>query len=170
MRRAALSLCFLFACNGDDTAPPSGGTTTDDPGSTSSSTGDESSSGGLPPGNPHIEATIDATAACNDATSLAFEATRFACVGGGPCTIPDPPTPIQGTTVACPTDAGEMLFSIELTQGGRYHVELVATLPNGSTVRDCYSADGSDEVVVGTAEVNSGATITVMSTGSACPP
>ena len=167
MPRAALvTLCILLAC-GDD-APPSDDTTTG--AASSSSSSEESSSGGEPAGNPHVEATIDATMACDGATMLAFVATRFACVGGGPCTIPDPPTTIEGTTVTCPSDAGEMLFSVELVQGGRYHVELVASLDNGSDVRDCYSVDGSDEVVVGTAEVSSGATIVVTATGSACPP
>ena len=162
-RSALVCLCWILGC-GDDSSPSSG--TTD----ASSSTGsEESSSSGGDPSAPRIVAPIDATMACDGATTIQFTATRFACVSAGPCTVGNPPTPIIGTTVTCPSDAGERTVSVELTQGGRYHVELVATLSNGTTIDTCYSNDGSQEVVVGTAEIDSGAVITVTPVGGSCP-
>jgi hypothetical protein len=127
-RSALVCLCWIFGC-GDDSSPSDGTTE-----ATSSSSGSEESSSGGDPSAPRIEATIDATMACDGATMLQFTATRFACVSAGPCTVGNPPTPIIGTTVTCPSEAGERTFAVELTQGGRYHVELMATLSNGSTI------------------------------------
>lgn len=163
-RSALVCLCWILGC-GDDSSPSDG--TTD--ATSSSSSSEESSSSGGDPSAPRIEATIDATMACDGATMLQFTATRFACVSAGPCTVGNPPTPIIGDTEICPSDAGERTFTVELTQGGRYHVELVATLSNGTTIDTCYSNDGSQEVVVGNAEIDSGAVITVTPVGGACP-
>jgi hypothetical protein len=171
-RSALVCLCWILGC-GDDSSP-GGGSTGDADASSSASTApsdDSSSSGGPPlPEEAIVEATIDATAACGGATMVAFVAARFACVSAGPCTVSDPPTEIEGTSFACPSDAGETTVSVTLTQGGRYHVELVADLDNGAQVRECYSVDGSfDEVVIDDAELTAGEPIIVTGTGSPCP-
>jgi hypothetical protein len=99
---------------------------------------------------------------------LTLVATRFDCVGGGPCTISDPPTQTDGAAIACPSNDGAAILTVELAQTGRYHVELLAALDDGSEQRECYSADGSRVVVIDDGEIASRPTIVVSPVGGAC--
>lgn len=169
----ALASSVLATGCGDDTgAPPVGGTTTAASDAESTSNADtSSSSGGTGPVNeqPIIEAEIDAAAACAGASRLDFVATRFECTGGGPCTISDPPTETMGSSVACPATETAAAVQVGVEQTGGYRVELVTALEDGSETRACYSADGSDEVVISEGDLNAKPTIVVTPTGGACP-
>lgn len=165
-RISLVCLLSILACGSKD--PPTEGSTGEASESSSESTAAESSSGGSGNENPIVEATIDASAACSGASKVTLTATRFACVGAGPCTISNPPSQVDGMFVVCPSDESAAILTVDLALTGRYHVELVATAGDGTETRECYSADGTRVVTIGEGELASRPTIVVTSVGGPC--
>lgn len=135
-------------------------------GGTSTSVGDASSSGGEPANAaPVVEAEVDVTAACGlaGATRVELHATRVGCVNPppAPCTLPNPPRATVGDGVDCPGDASPQSLQVELSQAGRYHVEVLTLGGTDELRRVCFGEDGDDELLVDEARFEAKPTVTV---------
>lgn len=137
-------LCLLACAGCGDDGAGDGGTTTLDGGS---------SSGGAPPNAaPTVVAQVDATAACGQAgaTRVELHATRIGCKNPppAPCTLPNPPRPTVGEGFDCPADGSPQTLRVELTQTGRYHVEVLTMAADAELSRACWGEGGQVELLV----------------------
>ena len=158
-------LVGLAGC-GDDGGGGDGGSTT--------VTTDASSSGGeVPNAAPTAAAEVDATAACGQAGATRVElwATRVGCIDPppSPCTLAEPPRPVVGEGLECPADASPQALRVELTQTGRYHVEVVTLAGEDEVSKVCFGEAGEVELLITEARLNSKPTIEVAELdGSPC--
>jgi hypothetical protein len=133
-----------------------------------------SSSGGeVPNVAPTVVAEVDVTAACGQAgaTRVELHATRVACIDPppSPCTLPEPPRPTVGEGLNCPAAASPQALSVELTQTGRYHVEVLTLAGEAEVSRVCFGEGGEAELLITEARINGKPTLDVDELdGSAC--
>jgi hypothetical protein len=134
-----------------------------------------SSSGSIEPPNaaPTVVAEVDVTAACGAAgtTRVELQATRVACIDPlpSPCTLPEIPRPIVGEGVDCPAAASPEGLRVELTQTGRYHVEVVTFEGDVESSRVCFGEAGEVELLITDERIDGKPTIEVDALdGSAC--
>jgi hypothetical protein len=170
LRRAArdlfVSLVLVVAC-GDDAGPSMVLDTT------GTEVGDASSSTGSDNELPTMEAVVDAAAACGaeGAESSSFVATRVGCVRPppSPCTLPDPPKTYVGTVVACPSTDAASTLQVAVDQTGRYHVETVLALEDGTEQRECYGEGGGEvEVIIDDGRLANRPTLVLSAMGHPC--
>ncbi len=120
-----------------------------------------------------FEATPTEDAACGGgATQVRIRARKVGCIPPppAPCTLPQQIPDIDGDARACP-GAGGAGFAVSVDAPGRYYVDLVRTLPDGTQDTLCLE-DGSGEVLhdVTTDDLDAGA-MRVLALGSGpCPP
>ena len=176
LMRLRLGLVLVLVCAssgcGDDESPSADGDST-----TGGEEALESSESTSTPGSdnelPTMEAVVDAAAACSqgDATALRFVATRIGCVRPppAPCTLPDPPKQYAGTAVDCPSSDTALPLRVGVDQTGRYHVESVLVLEDGSERRDCHREGGEVEVIIDDGRLANRPTIEVSPSGQPCP-
>lgn len=135
---------------------------------------DASSSGGeAVNAAPTVLAEVDVTAACGQAgaTRVELHATRVACIDPppSPCTLPEPPRPVVGEGVDCPADASPQELHVELTQTGRYDVEVLTLTGAGEVSRVCFGEAGEAQLLITEARLNAKPTIEVAELdGSPC--
>src|SRR5690606_10216884 len=131
--------------------------------------GDGSSTSGSANDLPTMEAEVDVAAACGqaDAMTISFVATRVACAKPppSPCTLPDPPSSFTGTVIDCPANDVSAALRVGVNQTGRYHVETVLELEDGSELRECYAEGDSIEVIIDDGRLANRPTIEVASMG-----
>jgi hypothetical protein len=157
-------VCLLVGC-GDDGGGGDGG---------SSTMAMEASSGGEPPNAaPTVVAEVDVTAACGaaGATRVELQATRVGCIDPlpAPCTLPEIPRVTVGDGVDCPAAASPEDLRVELTQTGRYHVEVVTLAGDVEASRVCFGEAGEVELLITDARIDGKPTIEVAELdGSAC--
>lgn len=159
-------LVDLVGCGGDDGGGGDGGSTT--------MATDASSSGGeLPNAAPTVLAEVDVTAACSGAgaTRVELHATRVGCIDPppAPCTLPEVPRATVGEGVECPANASPQALRVELTQTGRYHVEVLTLAGEAEVSRVCFAEAGDPELLITEARINGKPTIAVAELdGSPC--
>jgi hypothetical protein len=162
---ASLILLAAACEEGTDASDDTAGDSTGQADGTGGSTGEDS-------GNmfPTVQATVDVAAACADpgAASVTLQARLVGCVGGGPCTIPDPPRIVSGTMVACPSEDDATVMQVELERSGMFAVEILVTFDDGSEARECFAPAQGQEVAIGAAELDQRPTIEVTGTGMPC--
>lgn len=167
-RLTTLGVCSFFLLLGgcpEDGEEETAGTGT---GATEGDEGTGTDSAGSDNEFPTFATTIDASAACatTGATEVAFEATRFDCLGGGPCTVPNPPRAEIGTTIMCPSEEMAAAVEVPVEQTGRYWVEVVVRLDDDTEQRECYSTDPANtEMLIGDLELQNAPTIMVDGVG-----
>jgi len=142
-------------------------------GSTTMTTDASSSSGGVPNAAPTVVAQADVTAACGQAgaTRVELQATRVGCIDPppAPCTLPEELRPVVGDGLECPVDASPQELAVELTQTGRYHVEVVTLAGEADLSRVCFGEAGETELLITEARLNGKPTIDVAELdGSPC--
>lgn len=134
----------------------------------------EASSGGEPANAaPTVVAEVDATAACGaaGATRVELHATRVACIDPppSPCTLADPPRPTVGEGIDCPAATSPEELRVELTQTGRYHVEVVTLAGDVEVSSVCFGEAGEVELLITDERIDGKPTIEVAELdGSAC--
>jgi hypothetical protein len=147
--------CLLVGC-GDDGGGAGGSTT---------AAMDASSGGSVPNAAPTVVAEVDVTAACGaaGATRVELHATRFACIDPlpAPCTLAEPPRPTVGEGVGCPAATSPEVLHVELTQTGRYHVEVLTLAGEAEVSRVCFGEGGAVELLVDDARLADKPTIEV---------
>ncbi len=132
-----------------------------------------SSGGEVPNTAPTVVAEVDVEAACGQAgaTRVELHATRFSCINPppAPCTLPDPPRPVVGEGIDCPAAASPQELRVELTQTGRYHVEVLTLAGSDELSRVCYGEGGEVELLITEARINAKPTLEVAELdGSGC--
>ena len=161
---------FLVGCGDDGGGGDSGSSTS----STSSTMAIEaSSSSEAVNAAPTVVAEVDVTAACGaaGATRVELHATRVACIDPlpAPCTLPEIPRVTVGEGVDCPAAASPEDLRVELTQTGRYHVEVVTFAGTIEASRACFGEAGEVELLITDARIDGKPTIEVAELdGSAC--
>ena len=175
--RCSCAICSILlgvlmgaGCGGDDSSSsePTGAGSE----GSGTETGEGSSTGTSANAFPRFVTTLDLSGICSipSASEVAFEATRFGCVDAGPCTVPNPPRAVVGTSYACPMSE-HLVAEVEVQQEGRYWVEAVVRLEDGSEMRECFTDDPeTSEMLIGTSELNQAPTIEVSSLGEPCEP
>lgn len=161
-------ICLLVGAIGcgDDGGSGDGGSST--------AATDASSSGGEAANvAPTVLAAVDVTAACSQAgaTRVELQATRVACIDPppAPCTLPEPPRPLVGEGVDCPAAASPQELRVELTQTGRYSVEVLTLAGESEVSRVCYGEGGEAELLITEARLNAKPTLEVAELdGSPC--
>jgi hypothetical protein len=137
-----------------------------DGGSTTLATASSSSSGGeVPNAVPTVVAEVDAMAACGQAgaTRVELHATRVACIDPppSPCTLPEPPRPVVGEGLDCPAAAPAQALRVELTQTGRYHVEVLTLAGEDELSRVCWVEGDDVQLLITEARLDDKPTIEV---------
>jgi hypothetical protein len=133
-----------------------------------------SSSGGeVPNAAPTVVAEVDVTAACGQAgaTRVELHATRVGCIDPppAPCTLPEVPRPIVGEGLDCPAAPSPQALRVELTQTGRYHVEVLTWAGEDEVSRVCFGEDGEVELLITEAYIDGKPTLEVDELdGSSC--
>jgi len=163
-------VCLLFGSGAAGGCGDDGG---GDGGSTTMAMEASSSSGGVPNTAPTVVAEVDVTAACGQAgaTRVELQATRVGCIDPppAPCTLAEPPRPVVGEGLECPVDASPQTLRVELTQTGRYHVEVTTLAGEDEVSRVCFGEGGEVELLINEARLNGKPTIDVTELdGSAC--
>ncbi len=106
----------------------------------------------LPNTSPVVVTSVDAAAACGmtGATRVELLASRVGCVQPlpAPCTATNPPVPMVGTVVDCPSTDAAAQLSVELSQAGRYHLAVVTRAGEDELVRACVGEGGEVEMLV----------------------
>ncbi len=135
-------VCLLSGC-GDDGSSGEGGSTGPEP---------AGSSTGTPMNTAPVVMAMqaDVAVACTreGATRVELHATRVGCVNPppAPCTIA--PRPTVGEGVDCPPDDSPVDLGVELTQAGRYEVEVVTLAGEDELFASCWGEDGGTEMFV----------------------
>lgn len=122
---------------------------------------------------PTVAALVDVAAACSmsGATRVELHATRVGCAKPlpAPCTLPEVPRVTVGEGVDCPTADSPQTLRVELTQTGRYHVEVVTLAGEDELSAVCWGQGGEIELLVDDDQLAQMPTITVEALdGSAC--
>jgi len=98
-----------------------------------------------------VAVQADVPVACTraGATRVELHATRFGCVNPppAPCTIAEPLRPTVGEGVDC-AGASVQDLRVELTQAGRYRVEVVTLGGEDSLFASCWGEAGETELLV----------------------
>jgi hypothetical protein len=131
------------------------------------------SAGEVPNTAPTVVAEVDVTTACSGAgaTRVELHATRVGCIDPppAPCTLADPPRPKVGEGLDCPAAASPHDLRVELTQTGRYHVEVLTLAGEAEVSRVCFGEAGEPELLITEARINGKPTIEVAALdGSPC--
>ena len=161
-------ICLLvgaLGCGDDGGVGDAGGSTTAMDGSTSG--------GEVANAAPTVLAVVDVTSACGQAgaTRVELHATRVACIDPlpAPCTLAEPPRPVVGEGVDCPAAASPQELRVELTQTGRYAVEVLTLAGAGEVSRMCFGEGGDAELLITDARIEDKPTIeVVVLDGSPC--
>jgi hypothetical protein len=157
-------VCLLVGC-GDDGGGGDGGSTT--------MAMDATTDVEVPNTAPTVVAEVDVTTACSGAgaTRVELHATRVGCIDPppAPCTLPDPPRATVGEGIDCPAASSPLDLRVELTQTGRYHVEVLTLAGESEVSRVCFGEAGDPELLINDARLNGKPTIVLAQLGgSSC--
>ena len=102
---------------------------------------------------------------------MELHAARVGCASPppAPCTLPEIPRVTVGDGVDCPAPDSPQTLRVELTQTGRYHVEVVTRAGEEELAAVCWAESGAMEVLIDDARLEDRPTIAVERLdGSAC--
>lgn len=106
------------------------------------------------------------------ATQVRIRARKVGCIPPppAPCTLPQQIPDIDGDVRACP-GAGGVTFEVTVDAPGRYYVDLVRALPDGTEETVCLE-DGAGGVLhdVTTDDLDAGSMRTLVPGSGPCPP
>lgn len=125
------------------------------------------------PGSVLLLAAVSTEGPCNavGATQVQLVARQIGCEAGAPapCTLPaDPPT-IDGDVFSCPATEPSRLLGVEVVEAGRYEVQSVIEFTTGEREARCHVEGGDPEVLVTSAQVESGMVRMLDDGAGACP-
>lgn len=127
------------------------------------------------PGTVTLLAEVEGARICDSspgAVSLQLQATLVGCEPGppAPCTLPSERPVVEGDRATCPITDPIRLMGVDITEPGRYQIDLVVQLTTGESSTECFEGpDEATEIAVTEDDLDAGATITVAATGAPCP-